>query len=207
MNIVSRFLPFIVCTQSHTGASSCLSLGAGPDSSIRRGSAPFWCGGSPRSWGCGGDKPRDILSTQPGSSGPTRRFPEKSASRTGDSGKYPAQLLKILKKRPARDPAFSPKDRPHPPTSKKIGRPLPPTVRFAKKLIGPIDFKTGRGDLFYSSIITCASTGTSDETGWSVRSFSKPIGPANFRNDRGDPQDTRITGSPPLPPLHAPQKN
>ena len=136
MNIVSRFLPFIVCTQSHTGASSCLSLGAGSGFLIRRGSAPFWCGGSPRSWGCGGDKPRDILSTQPGSSGPNpkisgkvritnRRFRKISGSAVEDSQEKAGSRPGIFPKRSTPPPYlqknWSPPT-PHRPVRKKIDR-------------------------------------------------------------------------------------
>jgi hypothetical protein len=91
------------------------------------------------------------------------------------------------------------------PDLQKNRSPPSPTSRSEKKLIAPIDFKTGRGGLFYSSVTAFSSTEVSDETGWSVRSFSKPIGPANFKIDRGDPQHTRIKGGP-LPLLHVPQK-
>ena len=47
---------------------------------------------------------------------------------------------------------------PHPP-SKKIGRPLPPTCCSAKKPVGPIDFKIGRGDHIFSITVPCFSTG------------------------------------------------
>jgi hypothetical protein len=57
--------------------------------------------------GCGGDSPRDLLLTHnQKSSGPVRRFPEKSETRTGDAKKFPAQPHKIFRKNPVRDPAI-----------------------------------------------------------------------------------------------------
>ena len=63
--------------------------------------------------------------------------------------------------------------------------------------------RIGRGDLSCSSIPTYASTGVSDERGWSVRSNSKSIGPTDFNIGRGDHQHTWIKGSPPTPTLHS----
>ena len=92
------------------------------------------------------------------------------------------------------------------PELQKIGSPPPPTVRSVKKLFGPINFKTGRSDLSYSSIPACVSTGVSGERLWSVRSNSKSIGPIDFNIGRGDPPHTRIKGSPPSPTLHSAEK-
>ncbi len=107
-----------------------------------------------------------------------RRFRKMSGSAALDS-----------QKRPVRDQAIS----------KKIGRPLPPMVRSAKKPIGPIDLKTGQGGLFYSSATTCASTGVPDETGWSVRPISKLIGAIISAHGSGS--------SPPPPALCSAKKN
>lgn len=60
-----------------------------------------------------------------------------------------------------------------PPTSKKTGHPPLPTLPSAKKLVGPIIFKIGRGGPFCSSIVTCVSPGVSDETGKSPRPYSQ----------------------------------
>lgn len=173
---------------------------------IRRGGAPFWCGGNPRSWGCGGRQPprhplhtTRIFRPDPEISGKiritNRRFRKISGSAAQDSQEKTGSRPGNFQKRS-----------PPPPASKKIGHPPSPTSRSEKKLIGPIDFKIGRGGLFYSSATTFASTGVSDETEWSVRSFSKPIGPANFRNGRADIQHTRIRGSPPPPALCSAKK-
>lgn len=60
----------------------------------------------------------------------------------------------------------------HPPLPpKKSVTPLPPTSHSAEKMVGPIIFKIGRGDLFFSSTRTYVSTGLSDENGWSPRPY------------------------------------
>ena len=69
--------------------------------------------------------------------------------------RYPCHTIRIV--RP--DPWISRKDRPHPPTTKKIGRPLPLTLRFAQKSIGPTNFRIGRGDHFFSIALPCVSRG------------------------------------------------
>ena len=141
-------------------------------------------------------------------------YPDRPA-RSKDFRKNPDYELRILEKSgsaaedseksSARDSAISKNDRPLPPASKKSGTPLLTALRSAKKMIGPIVFKIDRGDRSHSSTITCVSTGISDETEWSVRSFSESIGPANFKIGRGHPQYKRFRHTP-LPPLHAPQK-
>jgi hypothetical protein len=88
------------------------------------------------------------------SSGPIRKSPEKSETQTGNSKKFPAQPHKIFRKNPVRDPAIFKQIDPTHPTLKKIGRLLPLTSRSAKKPVGQINFKTGRGDLFCSSTLT-----------------------------------------------------
>jgi len=85
----------------------------------------------------------------------------------------------------------------HPPPPKKSVTPLPHfPLRKKNRSVRSI---SKPGGLFYFSATICVSTGFSDETGWSVRSFPESIGPANFKIDRGDHLRTRIRGSP-LPP-------
>jgi len=74
-------------------------------------------------------------------------------------------------------------------------------------MIGPIIFKNGRGGRTFSSTVTCGSTGTSDEKGWSPRPYS-----INGRTDRSqtlvgaaiDPRGFAIAPTPPT--LHSTEK-
>jgi hypothetical protein len=92
------------------------------------------------------------------------------------------------------------------PTLKKTGRPPPIICRPEKFPVGPIIFKTGRGDLQFSSTKTCVSTEVSDGHTLSVRSFSKLVGPADRMIRPGAPPPPHQLKVAPMPSPAGPQK-